>query len=294
VNPWESRWQILGPLGQGAAGATHLARERQMPSRLGALKLLNQDHDSDCRRRFYLEACTLAALRVPRIPVLLDSNHEVFETQEPLYLVMEHVPGPTLREYVERLGVLTLQQGLGLLRAVLDAVGNCHDAGVVHRDLTPENVVQRAGCTDDAVLLDFGAACNLKGEHDPPARDFYVGNRFVRLPELRLRGGDKRDPRSDLTTCVALLLFALTGESPSDLRDADGRSPEDRPPLATAVRALAAGPALDALLYVFARGFWPDLRHRWQSAVQLLAALDRLEATLAEGGSCRRLEKSGS
>jgi eukaryotic-like serine/threonine-protein kinase len=280
-NPWQPRWQATVLLGQGSTGATYLAHDPNDPSRVGALKVLIENGNPDCRRRLHLEAQTLAALSSPRVPRLLDSNHQAFEGLAPLYLAMEYVPGPTLQSHLASQGILPLSRGVRLLSAILDGVEHCHGNGVVHRDINPDNILLREGQPEDPVLIDFGASCDLRSQANPRDRDHYVGNRFVLLPELRGFGTPRSDPRSDLTMCVGLLLFALTGMKPLALRDEQGRSPEERPEVRAALQMIIGGPALERLRYVFARAFWPDIRYRWQSPAQLRATIQEVAAGIA-------------
>jgi eukaryotic-like serine/threonine-protein kinase len=269
-NPWEPRWQALSTIGQGQAGSILLVCERRDPGRLAALKTLSSDGDADCRHRFFHEAQALARVRAARAPLLLDANHREFEGKARLYLVMEYVPGPTLERQLAVDGPLPLRRAVALVSEILQAVTDCHGTGIVHRDLSPENIVLRNGDTGDPVLLDFGAAWKIPAPGTTGVcADDYIGNRFLRLPELASGTDAKTDPRSDLTLCVALLLFCLTGTIPGRLYDEHRRAPHERP-----AAALQEEPApARALSALFSRGFRYRLPERWQSAEQLRAAL---------------------
>lgn len=273
TGPWDRQWEHLEVLGQGRTGLTWLVRHRGEPGRLAALKVLHLDQDGAHRHRFFHEGEAIARVRSPRVPRLLDSNHRDFEGAVPLFLVMEYVPGASLESVVRARGALPLPAAARLTQAILGTVAACHGSGIVHRDVTPENVVLRGGDPEDPVLLDFGAAWKVpRPGIAAVCADDYIGNRFLRLPELASGTVARVDPRSDLTLCAGLLLFALTGVVPSRLHDDERRPPHQRPEVAAALESLGRRQA-GALAAVWERAFRFRLAERWQSVEELHAAL---------------------
>ena len=84
-----------------------------------------------------------------------------------------------------------------------------HASGVGHRDIKPDNIILRSGICASPVLIDFGLTFNVHDEEEDLTPDWQqVGNKFLSLPEHAMFSQNKRDLRSDLTSCVGLLYFS--------------------------------------------------------------------------------------
>lgn len=252
----------------------------------GALKQLHDMHLGVRERRFRLhqEVAALRALGAQGTPALLDSNAEQWEIKgTPLYVVMDWIDGETLAARVQR-ERLSIDEALLVTRALLTILRHCHAYGVYHRDVKPDNVVLRAGVLADPVLVDFGMAWSEQDDTRAFTTDGgqELGNRFLRLPEHAAGAHleDPRDPRSDFTMLVGLLLFMLTGRTPRLLRDAEGHLPHERPGLETSINAaLGSDPRAQRLRSLFTIGFQYRIDQRFQNADALLRHLDTLEPT---------------
>jgi eukaryotic-like serine/threonine-protein kinase len=155
------RYVVLDKLGEGGMGVVYRARDSQL-NRIVALKVLRpragSDADSwvEARARLLREAQASAALAHAAIVTLFD----VGEVDGCPFLAMEYVEGRTLRAFVDH-GGLPRHQSIAWLRAIAEALGAAHRAGIIHRDVKPENVMVSA---DGAVkVLDFGIARNAAG-----------------------------------------------------------------------------------------------------------------------------------
>ncbi len=187
------RYLLLHPLGAGAMGRTFAAYDPKLDRKV-CLKLLHPSEDvEEAAERLFAEAKAMARLSHPNVVALYDAGRQ----GDQLYVSMELVEGPTLaawlaaaprsaREVLERF----LQAGEGLAAA--------HEAGLLHRDFKPENVlVDRAG---RAKVGDFGLATRA-GQDAQPAE--LRGTPFYMAPELRR--GEPADARADqYAFCVAL------------------------------------------------------------------------------------------
>src|SRR5262245_36230008 len=144
-------YEILAPLGAGGMGEVYRASDTRL-DRLVAIKVLAAHvADSPARRqRFEREARAVSTLSHPHICSLFD----VGEQDDVRYLVMEHLEGKTLAEYLLR-GPLPIDQVVRHAIEVADALDHAHRQGVIHRDLKPANIMlTRTGVK----LLDFGIA----------------------------------------------------------------------------------------------------------------------------------------
>ena len=202
------RFSIERELGRGGMGIVLLARDVAL-DRLVAIKLLPPAMASQprLRERFLQEARTAAGLSHPNIVPI----HLVEERGEFVYFVMGFVDGETLRECVERTGPLTPRAAMRMLQEVSWALAHAHQAGIVHRDVKPENIlIERA--TDRALVTDFGIAVAVRGDEAPSTGSEVVGTARYMSPEQAC--GETVDARSDLYSLGATIFFALTGRAP--------------------------------------------------------------------------------
>src|ERR1700690_4405714 len=148
VGPYE----ILAQIGAGGMGEVYRARD----SRLGrevAIKILPRDRvaDPERKKRFLQEARAASALNHPNIVTLYDIANDAGVD----YLVMEYVPGKTLNQLIPPNGV-PLNDALNYAQQIASGLAAAHAAGIVHRDVKPENVIVTAD--SQAKILDFGLA----------------------------------------------------------------------------------------------------------------------------------------
>ena len=152
-------YEILGPLGAGGMGEVYEARDLRL-KRILAIKVLPEAFSAEPERlrRFEREARAASALNHPSILSVYDVGIEGSVS----YIAMEHVDGQTLRDLL-RLGPLPLRKVLEIAVAIAEGLCAAHEAGIVHRDVKPANVmVSRQGFVK---ILDFGVA---KIAHDEP------------------------------------------------------------------------------------------------------------------------------
>jgi eukaryotic-like serine/threonine-protein kinase len=144
-------YRIEGRLGEGGMGVVYRALDRKL-NRPVAVKFLSDDvADTAARRRFQREAQTASSLNHPHILTVYDAGE--FEGRQ--YLVTEFVDGGTLKNWV-RAEKRTWRQVVELLVGVADGLATAHQAGILHRDIKPDNIL--VATNGYAKLADFGLA----------------------------------------------------------------------------------------------------------------------------------------
>ncbi|MDQ1642227.1 MAG: eukaryotic-like serine/threonine-protein kinase [Actinomycetota bacterium] len=174
-----------------------------------ALKVMHPQlaEDEEFVSRFIREARSAARLSHPNVVAVYDQGADSGH----VFLAMEHVAGRTLRDLMREQGRLTPRQALDILEPVLAALGAAHQAGIVHRDVKPENVL----LADDGrvKVADFGLARAVSGaSHLTSTSGVLMGTVAYLSPEQVERG--VADPRSDVYSVGILLFEMLTGAKP--------------------------------------------------------------------------------
>ena len=181
--------------------ATDLRLERRV-----AVKVMHGHlaDDSQFKQRFIQEARSAARLAHPNVVNVFDQGQDA----DSAYLVMEYLPGITLRDLLQEYGSLTSQQTIDISEAVLSGLAAAHKAGIVHRDLKPENVL----LADDGRIKigDFGLARAASANTATGAA--LLGTIAYLSPELVTRG--VADTRSDIYAVGIMMYEMLTGEQP--------------------------------------------------------------------------------
>ena len=190
-------------------GAVYKARDTLL-DRVLAIKVLRADVASPTReRRFIQEARTASSLNHPNIVTI----YEIFHVGDSPCIAMEYVSGETLEHRLEK-GRLSLRTGLDWGTALADALARAHEAGIVHRDVKPSNIM----INDQGLvkILDFGLAklLELSDESEHGERltqeGKFVGTPPYLSPEQAL--GDKVDARSDIFSLGTVLFEMFTGQ----------------------------------------------------------------------------------
>ncbi len=205
-------WVLGETLGRGGIGVVYAATHAVTGQR-GALKVAHPEAGAVGDHWFRRERDLIARLRHPHIVALLDAGE--LEGERP-YLVFERVDGCTLEEAAER---LTLDEIVAIGGQLLDALGYAHDAGVVHCDVTPANVLLEEGpdhakVTCVARLTDFGLARAKIDAHARLRSSMQVSGTPGYMSPEQAKGAGSPGPASDLFSCGALLFRLLTGYAP--------------------------------------------------------------------------------
>jgi class 3 adenylate cyclase/ABC-type branched-subunit amino acid transport system substrate-binding protein len=227
-----SNYRIERQLGSGAMGTVYLARDVLL-DRLVAIKLLAAElaRDERFRTRFLRESRTAARLDHPGIVPI----HAAGEADGTLFLAMRYVEGADLRQIIKREAPLDADRVVDIVRQVAEALDAAHEAGLVHRDVKPGNImVDNAG---RAYLCDFGLAKHSSTVNSLTRESAFVGTIDYIAPE-QIQGGSV-DGRADEYALGCVLYESLTGCPPfhrdSDLAVVFAHLKEP-PPLPTALR----------------------------------------------------------
>lgn len=226
-------FRVLRVLGRGGMGIVYEAEQLE-PLRRVALKLVHPGiFGPNAVRRFRREMHVMASLRHPGIVQLLEvgSADTATGTAARPYLAMELVEGCNLRIYAAA-GSRTLEEKLGILAMLCDAVHHAHQKGVVHRDLKPENILVQTdsgttGLTGIASLvgvqpkiLDFGVSRLLEDQGSNPAHTMagqVVGTVPYLSPEQVAGDSEGTDIRSDVYSLGIIAFELFTGKPPFDV-----------------------------------------------------------------------------
>ncbi|WP_228566784.1 serine/threonine-protein kinase [Nocardia sp. SYP-A9097] len=255
-------YRLIMLLGQGGMGQVWLAQDTRM-GRDVALKVLPAElaTDMDYRRRFEREAQLAARLRGPHIVPI----HNFGELEGRLFIDMELIDGTDLDDVLTHRGAFVPAAAVDMVGQIAAALDMAHDAGLIHRDVKPSNVVVLP--SGFAYLIDFGLARGA-GQTALTSTGVTVGTWAYMAPE-RFSGGD--GVPSDVYSLACLLFECLTGKRPFGEKDAAQQmlAHMTAPP----PRASAFAPGIPAALdEVILRGLAKQPKQRHASAGELAAA----------------------
>ncbi len=228
----QEKYLIGRALGQGGFGITYLAWDMNLNLKLAIKEYLPQelayrtggqsevsiykkslaDNFNYGLEKFLEEARTLA--RFNEYPNII-SVRDYFKANGTAYLVMNHIEGVTLKEYLEsRKEPLPFEQALNIFMPVLDALKEVHSAGILHRDISPDNLLIDA--KGRVVLIDFGAARQAMGEQ---SRSISMIMKAGYSPIEQYQSKGKQGPWTDIYAVTASFYRAIIGEVPPDALD---------------------------------------------------------------------------
>ena len=202
---FDGRYRVLSHIADGGMASVYLATDTRL-DRDVALKVLRRDlaRDEAFVSRFRREARSAARLSHPNVVSVFDQGDD----DGHMFLAMEYVPGQTLREVMKAEGPLTPRAALDLMAPVLQALGAAHRAGIIHRDVKPENIILRE---DDGTVkvADFGLARAVSNQTSYSQTGVLLGTVAYLSPEQVERG--IADARSDVYAAGLILFEMLTG-----------------------------------------------------------------------------------
>jgi eukaryotic-like serine/threonine-protein kinase len=272
----DGRYRVGSWIARGGMATVYLGTDTKL-DRTVALKVAHAElaGDPDFARRFTGEARSVARLSSPNVVAVYDQGSD----GDLLFLVMEFVPGRTLRELMRERGRLEPREALDIISGVLAGLAAAHQAGIVHRDVKPENVLL-GGDGHTIKVADFGLArAAARGSHTRTG--MIIGTAAYLAPEQVARSVS--DSRTDVYAAGVMLYEMLTGVQPhtgeSPLAVAHKHVSDVVPAPSSAVPGLP--PSLDALV-ALATNRDPDLRPG--DAAQFLQAITAARSGLPIGG----------
>jgi serine/threonine protein kinase len=206
------RYQVVEELGRGGMAVVYRARDPQL-ERDVAIKVMHPHlgSEKDAASRFEREARSVASLKHPHVIEIYDVGRDKLPGLgvEVSYLVMELVSGPTLREFAKRRGRLLPEVAALVVRTLAQALAAAHEAGVIHRDIKPDNVMIAEG--GRLVLTDFGLARQLAGDRVTQTGALLGSPAYMAPEQAR---GARVDERSDLFALGIVFYELVTGKLP--------------------------------------------------------------------------------
>lgn len=201
----DGRYRVRARIARGGMATVYVATDLRLERRI-ALKVMHGHLSDDTvfQSRFIQEARAAARLADPHVVNVFDQGQD----GDMAYLVMEYLPGITLRELLREQRRLTVPQTVTIMDAILSGLAAAHRAGIVHRDVKPENVLL---AEDGRIKIgDFGLARATTANTASGAQ--LLGTIAYLAPELVTRG--MADARSDIYSLGIMLYEMLVGEQP--------------------------------------------------------------------------------
>jgi serine/threonine protein kinase len=275
---WVDLWERVG--GQSIRGgqARVLKVRNKKTGTVGALKeILPNSEASERRSRMAREVIALKVLNGFGVPRVLDDNTDLWRNPESeLYIVMEWIDGCTLEQLISG-RPMPAEDAISLVYRLAEILEKCHNTGIHHRDIKPDNIILRDRKIEDAIIVDFG----LAWLSDPDKRAGFetsagedLTSRFLALPE-GIPNMHTTSQVSDVTLLVGVLFYSTTGLAPRQLENSERKLPHE----ALSERIpdkVKQDPLWHKLTRIFRIGFQQSIRERYQSMAELRSSLQFL------------------
>ena len=260
----DNRYEILEVIGIGGMAVVYKAKCHRL-NRMVAIKILKDDflEDEDFRSRFHAEGQAVAMLSHPNIV----SVYDVSTTAGCDYIVMELIEGITLKQYMQKKGVLNWKETLHFATQIAKALDHAHSRGIVHRDIKPHNImVLKNGSIK---VADFGIA-RVIAKGNTLTKEALGSVHYISPEQAK---GEHVDARSDIYSLGIVMYEMITGKQPYE-----GNSPVN-----VALQHITGGAIMPSILnpgipagieqiIMKAMAHSPD--NRFDSAVELMSAMD--------------------
>lgn len=265
------RYRVIERIGKGAMGSVYSALDEQLGRQVAVkLMLAAFGEDPELRERFYREARITGQLTHRNIVTVFDLGEDAGQP----FIVMELLDGKSLNEYLLSDVPATLDQKLDLMMQTCDGLQNAHQAGVVHRDIKPNNLlVLRDGTLK---VLDFGVA--RLATSNLTAAGMLLGTPQYMSPEQAR--GQSLDARADVFSAAGVFHFMLSGHPPFGSRDMRKilNAIINEPPV-----ALSDDEAPEALRRVLDKGLAKSPDDRYQQCADMRADIEQVRRSIAAG-----------
>ncbi len=264
----DGRYEIKEIIGVGGMANVYKAYD-SIDDRVVAVKILRDEHmqNDELLRRFRNESKAIAVLSHPNIVKVYDVSFN----EDIQYIVMEHIDGITLKEYIEQQKVLRWKESVHFTVQILRALQHAHDKGIVHRDIKPQNIMLLEDGT--IKVADFGIARFARASQHT-VTDKAIGSVHYISPEQAK--GETTDEKSDIYSIGVMLYEMTTGTLPFD---ADS-------PVSVALKQIQSQPKRprvinpdipEGLEDITIRAMQKDPARRYQSAAEMLRDIDEFK-----------------
>ena len=277
--PWEYKWKIKYEITSGGQGVIYRVESLE-DKKDGVLKTIvdrwkddPQAHERLKNEKEVLEKLNNLGVSVPKV---LDDNLEKQNNNNSLYFVMDYIPGPTLKDYIEKQQGVSLKEALRITKKIADIIKTCHDNKIIHRDIKPLNIIIRDIQGLDIVVVDFGISYDSMQTIFITKEGELFWNEFIRLPECQDLAGKNRDIRSDVCALCGILFYCITAKSPNIPQDGAGLLPHMREGINLS-EIIGDSFLAEQLERLFSKGFRHNIDERYQNLEELLYDINIIE-----------------
>ncbi|MBQ8594671.1 MAG: Stk1 family PASTA domain-containing Ser/Thr kinase [Oscillospiraceae bacterium] len=264
----DGRYEIKEIIGVGGMANVYKAYD-SIDDRVVAVKILRDEHmgNDELLRRFRNESKAIAVLSHPNIVKVYDVSFN----EDIQYIVMEHIDGITLKEYIEQQKVLRWKEAVHFTVQILRALQHAHDKGIVHRDIKPQNIMLLEDGT--IKVADFGIARFARASQHT-VTDKAIGSVHYISPEQAK--GELSDEKSDIYSIGVMLYEMTTGTLPFDADSPVSVALKQIQSQAKRPRAINSE-IPEGLEDITIRAMQKDPARRYQSAAEMLRDTDEFK-----------------
>jgi tRNA A-37 threonylcarbamoyl transferase component Bud32 len=271
------RYRVLRKLGEGGMGSVYLAEHTTINKRL-AIKVLSSEysHKQDLVDRFLQEARAASMIEQENVVEITDFGST---PQGSVFFVMEYLNGEDLSRTIKKEGPLPWSRVKPIMMQICTALASAHDAGIIHRDMKPENCyrITRGANSDFIKVLDFGIAKVTSDDGDGSGKGLTRTGMIFGTPEYmspEQAKGERADHRVDIYALGVILYELLTGRVPFTADTFMGiltKHMFEAPPAPSTLMPMATiPPDVEAIVL---KALQKDREYRFQSMREMMQAI---------------------